>query len=254
MIIPTLHRQPVPLDAVQHRQTRVRLPVADWTHMAGLNGLFLTAAECLHAANDYPIVFVKTGADEQGESDFAPIAVLGMTNNENLFVEGTKWRATHLPSLLATYPFCVARAPGDRRAVCVDSAYAGLSTEGEGQRLFNDNGEPTEFARTVQTELERMEGLINGTRAIARRLATLGLLQEKRFDATMPGGAKLAVDGFFTVDEAAVKALPDATVLEMHRDGLLSFINAHWVSLGQMRKLLQWRGEREQAANAPSAG
>lgn len=252
MIIPTLHRQAVPLDSAQHRQTRVRLPVTDWSHLATLNGLFLTAAECLHMAAEYPIVFVRTGQDEQGQTDYAPIAVLGMTNDQNLFLDGGRWRATQLPAMLATYPFCVARAPGDRFAVCIDGAYNGLATEGDGQRLFTDTGEPAEFAKTVQGELERLESLINATRVISRRLASLGLLQEKRFDATLPNGDKLAVDGFFTIDEAAVKALPDATVLELHRDGLLSLINAHWVSLGQMRRLLQWHGDRVLAAAAAS--
>lgn len=252
MIIPNLHRQPVPLDSAQHRQTRVRLPVTDWSHVAGMNGLFLTAAECLHMAADYPIVFVKTGQDEKGQVDYAPIAVLGMTNNQNLYLNGGTWRATQLPAMMASYPFCVARAPGDRYAVCIDGAYSGLATAGEGDRLFTDDGQPAEFAKTVQAELERLESLINATRVISRRLSALGLLQEKRFDATLPNGEKLAVDGFYTIDEAAVKALPDATVLELHRDGLLSLINAHWVSLGQMRRLLQWHAESV-AATATAA-
>ena len=63
-------------------------------------------------------------------------------------------------------------------------------------------------------------------------------------NATLPDGQKLAVDGFYMIDEAKVKALPDATVLELHREGLYSFIQAHWVSLGHMRRLLGWRIER----------
>ena len=64
---------------------------------------------------------------------------------------------------------------------------------------------------------------------------------------TFTGGSfDLAIegDGFFMVDEDKLKALPDATLLELQRNGLMNLIQAHWVSLGQMRKLLMWRGER----------
>lgn len=248
MIVPQLHRQPVPVDTQTHGATRLRLPVTDWSHLASMNALFLTAAECVHAACDYPIVFIKAGVDEQGQTDYAPIAVLGMSAGENLYLEGGRWRALHLPMLMGTYPFCVARAGQDRYAVCLDAASSALANEGEGQRLFDDAGQPTEFSRNVQTELEKLEAQINATRNISRKLAALGLFSERRFDATLPDGRRLAVDGFFTVEEERVRQLPEATVMELHRDGLLTFIHAHWVSLGQMRRLLEWRVARETAA------
>ena len=52
----------------------------------------------------------------------------------------------------------------------------------------------------------------------------------------------------FDVEEEKLRQLPEATVLELHRDGLLTFIHAHWVSLGQMRRLLEWRVARESVA------
>lgn len=247
MIVPQLHRQPVPVDQQKHGSLRLRRPVSDWSHLAGVNALFLTAAECVHAACDYPIVFIKAGVDDKGAVDYAPIAVLGLTGGENLFVDGTRWRGHYIPSMMAAYPFCVARGPEDRYAVCVDAASTNLANDGEGERVFDDAGQPTEFARKVQADLERLEALVNGTREVARRLAALDLLAERRFDATLPDGRQLAVDGFFTVDEARLKALPDTTTLELNRDGVLTFIHAHWVSLGQMRKLLEWRLARETA-------
>lgn len=248
MIVPQLHRQPEALDQQRHGTLRLRTPVSDWSHLAGVNALFLTAAECVPAACDYPIVFIKAGVDEKGAVDYAPIAVLGLTGGENLFVDGTRWRGHYLPSLMAAYPFCVARAPEDRYAVCVDAASANLSRDGAGERIFDDAGQPTEFARKVQADLERLEAQISGTREVARRLATLDLLSERRFDATLPDGRQVGVNGFMMVDEARVKALPDATLLELNRDGILTFIHAHWVSLGHMRKLLEWRLAREAAA------
>jgi hypothetical protein len=154
MIIPALHRQIRPVDSQSDRRLAVRLPVPSWAHLGSTNALFLSAAECLHAACDYPIVFVKAGEDGQGGSDYAPIAVLGLAAGENLYLEGGQWRVHQLPTLLASYPFAIARGQGENGqggqfAVCIDAAYEGLSQGGEGERLFDEAGQTTEFARRV---------------------------------------------------------------------------------------------------------
>lgn len=244
MIIPQLHRDAKPVDSMGHRRTTIKLPVASWAHLATTNALFVTAAECMQMACDYPVVFIKAGDDGQGGTDYAPIAVFGLSAGENLYVDEGRWRGATLPTLMGSYPFCIARGDAERFAVCIDAAYEGLAEGGEGDRLFDDEGKATEFAGRVQAELERLEGQIQGTRQVVRRLADLGLLAEKRFDATLPDGRKLAVDGFFMVDEDKVKALPDATLLELQRNGLMNLVHAHWVSLNQMRRLLRWRVER----------
>ena len=251
MIIPALHRQAVAVDNQVHRRTTVRLPVPSWAHLATTNALFLTGPECLGAASDFPIVFVKAGDDGQGGTDYAPIAVFGLTAGENLYVHEGRWRTPRLPLLMASYPFAIARGDQGQFAVCIDAAYEGLSegpSEGshgsEGERLFDDEGQPTAFARQVTADLEQLEAQIQSTRAIGRRLAELGLLVEKRFDGTLPNGQTVSVDGFLMVDEDKLKALPDATLLDLQRTGLMHLIHAHWVSLGHMRNLLMWRAER----------
>lgn len=247
MIIPSLHRQAVAVDNQVHRRTSVRLPALSWAHLATTNALFLTGPECLAAAADFPIVFVRAGDDGQGGTDYAPIAVFGLATGENLYLHEGRWRTHRLPLLMASYPFAIARGDQGQFAVCIDAAYEGLSEGGEGsegQRLFDDEGQPTAFARQVTADLEQLEAQIQSTRAIGRRLAELGLLVEKRFDGTLPNGNTVSVDGFLMVDEEKLKALPDATVLELQRTGLLHLIHAHWVSLGHMRNLLMWRAER----------
>lgn len=256
MIHPELHRKPTPLDRALHGKTVLQLPVADWTPVAGkLNSTFLTAAEIPVAASEYPVVFIRSGQDADGQADYAPIAVLGLSAGENLYLDGGHWRSTHyLPALLATYPFCVGRVGEDQYAICLDASWSGIASEGEGHRIFDDKGEPTDFMKAMQADLERLESQVEQTRQIGRRLAGLDLLIEKRLDASMPDGRQLSVDGFMTVDEDKFKALPDETVLALHREGLLGLIHAHWVSMANMRRLLHWRIAREGQAGQAAKG
>lgn len=243
MINQLLHRQPVAVDRNAHRFMRVRVPVGDWSVASRLNALFVAAAEFGDIAREFPIVFVRAGTDDDGQPAIAPIAVFGLTQEENLFVDRGAWRARYMPAVLGVYPFCIGRVDAERFAICLDAGWSGLSGT-EGMALFDAEGQPTQYLTEVQTNLEKIEAEIQRTRPLCRRLRELNLLREMRFDATLPDGSKLGVDGFLTVDEKALVELPDAAVIELHRSGLLGLIHAHYVSLGNMRKLLDWHIER----------
>ena len=62
-----------------------------------------------------------------------------------------------------------------------------------------------------------------------------------RFDATLTDGQQLSVDGFLALDEEKLRALPDATLLDLHKSGMLALIHAHQISLGLMRALVERR-------------
>ena len=74
---------------------------------SGVNSIALAALEFADAAVDFPIVFVKV-ASPQGEPEMTPVAVFGLTAGENLYVQGSSWRARYVPAMLRMYPFGVA--------------------------------------------------------------------------------------------------------------------------------------------------
>ena len=243
MINQNLHRQPAALDRATHRELRVQLPVTDWRVASRLNSMFVAAVEFGDVCRDYPIVFVRAGADAQGKQQLAPVAVFGLAQEENLYLDGTAWRARYVPAMLRLYPFALGRVDDKTFAICVDTTWSGLS-QTEGQPLFNADGQPSELTQQVQKQLEQTEVEVQRTRLVGERLQALGLLREMRFDATLPDGHKLTVDGFLAVDEDKLKALPDATLLELQRNGILALVHAHLISLGNMRRLAEWRAER----------
>ena len=72
-------------------------------------------------------------------------------------------------------------------------------------------------------------------------LLELDLLRSMRFDATLPDGQKITVDGILVIDDEKLVALPDAVVIELHRNRALDVIHAQQVSLGLMRALVERR-------------
>lgn len=249
MINPLLFRKPVAIEAGAHRALRIKPASRDWSVAAQLNAMFLATAEFGDACSEYPIVFVNAGNDAQGQRQVAPVAVFGLREQENLYVEDGRWRVAYIPALLQAYPFGIARLDDARVAVVMDQGWSGWSTT-EGAALFDEQGQPSEYLAGMRNQLERVEAEIQRTRAFSRLLLDADLLADMRFDATLADGQKVSVEGFLAVDEKKLAALPDAKVLELHRNGALGLIHAHQISMRHIRKLVGWRQAREQAQAA----
>lgn len=250
MIIGNLHKQMVALDRNLHRNLKIDQPQMDWSVASGMNAIFIAGAEFGDVCREYPILFVRAGTDPQGKPQVAPIAALGLAPRENMFLQGTQWRALYIPAMLRAYPFAIGRAGTEQRAVIsIDIAWAGLS-QTAGLALFDEQGEPSEQLKTMTQRLEQIELEVQRTREIGRLLVEKDLLREMRFDADLPDGQKLKVDGFLSVDEKQLAKLSDADLLALHRNGVMGLVYAHLVSLGNLRKMVQWRID----AGAPAPG
>jgi SapC len=239
MINQNLHRQAVSIDRDQHRNTKLQLPVTDWSPTAGINSTFLAATEFGDACREFPIVFVNTGKNDKGVMTAAPIAVLGVTQTENLFVENKAWRGRYMPAILRAYPFCTGRIDNERFAICMDAAWSGVSSS-EGQALFTAEGAPSELLVAVQKQLEAFELEVQRTQLLCAKLVELDLLRDMRIDAKFGDGRTHSVDGFLTIEQERVSKLSDAQALELHKSGAMGLIHAHWISMGNMRLLMDW--------------
>jgi SapC len=241
MIDPVLFATPVALDRVQHRGQRLHTPAVRFDRTAGMNSMFIAAVEFIDAARDYPIVFIEAGQGPEGQREVAPVAVLGLTQGENLMLnDDGSWAARYVPALLRGYPLGLARTEGQSYVVVVDGKAEALSTT-QGEPLFDDKGEPTPMLDERRKFLEQLENEAQRTRLLGRSLLELELLQPMRFDATLPDGKQLSVEGFLTVDEKRFSELPDAKLAPLHKSGILAMIYAHQFSLGLMRGLVERR-------------
>lgn len=242
MIHPALHKTPVALHRDQHRLLRLRRDYADPSHLAALNSMFVANFEFFDACREHPVVWIPAGTDAEGQKQVAPVAVFGLRQGDNLYLEAGSWRRAYMPAIAVSHPFALARN-GNDLVLCYDSAFPAFSLT-EGDRLFDDDGSPTEFTRAIQKQLEELEVEVERTRLLGARLMSLHLLQEMRFDAKLRDGQTLTVDGFMSIDDKRLAELPDAEVLEFHRNGVLGLIHAHRLSLGHLRRLADWHAER----------
>lgn len=250
MINENLHKKVVALDRVKHRDLKLDLATRDLSTIRKLNAFFVAGTEFADACKDYPVVWVNAGNDEAGQPQVAPIAVFGLQAGDNLCIDADGWRVRYVPAVLRLYPFALARVGPSEMVVCFDEAWSGFGSQG--QALFDGKGEPSEFILNVQKQLENFEVEVERTRLIGAALMEKGLLRDMRFDATLPDGKKLTVDGFLTVDEDKLNKLSDADLTTFARNGVLGLIHAHQISLTNMARLVEWHAERVAAAAKPA--
>jgi len=245
MILESLYKNVTVLDRTQHRALKMRHPFTDLSPTAKMNAMFVAAVEFPDVCREYPIVFVRAGKEQDtGKDNFAPMAVLGIGKEENLFLKPDGgWRGLYMPAFLRRYPFGMTAIAADRAAICIDRSWDGFS-ETEGDALFQPSGEPTELLKNAQTFVENFETEVQRTRVLCALLRDDGLLQDMRFDATLPDGEKVGVDGFLAIDEKKLAELPAEKVMQYHRDGILGLIHAQQISMGLMRRLVEWHLEK----------
>jgi hypothetical protein len=239
-----LFTNPVALDRQAHRNSRLHTPTIRFDRTAKMNAMFVAAAEFGDVCREYAIVFVDAGPGKESQREVAPMAVFGLTQGENLMLNADgSWAARYVPALLRSYPVGLARTNEEQYAVVIDNDANALSTS-EGELLFDDKGEPSAMLNQRREFIEQLELEGQRTRAACQRLMALELLQPMRFDATLPDGKQLAVDGFLAINEDKLAQLPDATVVELHKSGLLALIHAHQISMPLMRNLVERRVAR----------
>ena len=247
MIHPELHTNPVALDRQQHRLMRFQRDGDSIARFAALNSMFVVVGEFGESCKEYPLVWIDAGQDAKGVRQVAPIAVFGIAKGQNLCIENGAWRTAYMPVVMRLYPFALARSGDVQYAVCHDADSSRLSLT-DGEVLFDGGGNPTAFTQDLQRQLEQVELEVERTRQMGLELLRLDLLREMRFEATLPDGASVGVEGFLTVDEKRFAELPDAEVVKLHKSGVLGLVHAHKISLSNMRRLAHWHAQRGSAS------
>lgn len=246
MIDTNLFHNPTALQRDVHAPLRWASEVPDYAAAAGSHAVFLTVVEMADACLDYPIVFSAAGKGDDGVDDYAPMAVLGLQAGENLMLDGDRWLAHYVPATMRAYPLGLARQDEQSYFLCIDPASKRLSST-EGVPLF-ENGEPSKFLEDMRQYLEQLEIEVERTRLVGRRLMALGLLRAMRFEAKLPDGTDVQVDGFLVVDETKLASLSDELAGELTRSGLMKALQAQLLSMTHMARLVERRWERRRTA------
>jgi len=216
----------VAVSAERHRKLSVKSG-ANYKFAERVNSVPLTAIEFGQAAVEYPIVFSGHG------DTVMPCAILGATATRNLFVQKDgSWGGKYIPAFIRRYPFVFAQdSTGQNLILHVDESFEGLNDQGRGERLFDSDGQQTQYLRNVLAFLQDYQQRFRRTQMFCKRLRDLDLLRPMEAQFSLPGGERQALSGFQTVDREKLKAVGDEDLGKMMRTDELECIFLHLMSL-----------------------
>jgi len=227
---------------------------SDWSVKAGnnydfakkINSVPLTAIEFPNAAAEYSIIFAGN------EDTVMPAVLLGVRDQENLYLtEDGQWNSKYIPAFLRRYPFVFSGSSDAKQfTLCIDEEFSGCNQDGKGERLFDSDGEQTQYLKSVLNFSSEYQGQFNRTQVFCKKLKELDLLEPMQAQITLPSGKKMNLGGFQAVNREKLKALTSEQLGALAKTDELELIYLHLQSMRNFNAMIAKVPEGDADSNA----
>lgn len=225
-----IYERVTPLSSDLHRDVSVKA-TDKFDFARDLNSVPLLAAEFTSAVPNHPIVFAG-----EGDATF-PAVLLGLQDGANQAVDAEgNWTEGYVPAFLRRYPFVFSQSEGNF-TLCIDETYPGINREGRGERLFDADGERTQYLTNMLAFVSQFQAQFERTRLFCKRLNELNLLEPAQARYNAADGRSGTLSGFMTINRDRLKAIPEAALKEMFATDELELCYVHLHSLQNVSRL-----------------
>ncbi len=196
--------------------------------------------EFIVLAANFPIIFREN--PESDDDEFLCIALMGLEQNENLFLNLQGYPTPEFPLTMKIRPFMVGEDPNDTQkgSVFIDTASARLTTNSdEGVALFDENGNYTDFLKGRISQLElcysgRKKGI-----GFIQMLRDYDLLEPFNADLKFKDNTQKTITGFYGVNIERLNELPGPALKKLSDKGYLMPCYLAVASLARLGDLIE---------------
>ena len=195
---------------------------------------------------EYPIVFHR----HPDTDEIVPVALFGIEQNENLFLDNGIWQASYIPMIMQRDPFLIGQQsrpdqPSEppQMVIHVDMDSPRVSTR-EGQHVFLPHGGNSEFIENIAAMLKAIHFGQQENKAFADALKQHQLLEPFVVDIELQKNRQHRLSGFHTINEQTLRTLSDQEIAALHRQGFLPLIYAALFSLSKLNTLIARKQQR----------
>lgn len=238
---PLFYKDPRPVSAGTHAEFKIG-PPNDFSYTKSTNAVPITLPEFVLAARHYPIVFVG--------KDLVPTVAVGLRVDQNVFVDDKgQWeRFCYVPAYVRRYPFILLGKPEDERLqLGIDQEAA--SSHADARALFEGEKETQVVTDALQI-CEQFHGAYGATSEFSEMLVESGLVEERSLEIEMPGGEKLDIGAFASINEQKLREAPDEKFIEWRKKGWLAAMYFHVASLNNWEQIMGRLPEAKAEAKA----
>ena len=194
----------------------------------------------------YPIFFQKNPQTGQ----FEAIALLGLADEENLFLNDSGWNASYVPLSIQRRPFLIGfqekvedGVVSEEPVIHIDMDSPRLS-DSQGEAVFLPQGGQSPYIQKIAAILMTIDQGHKDTKSFIETLLQHELLESVKVDVTLDDKSKLSMDFLYTINEEEVAQLPDDLVADLHRLGYLKAIHMILASMPNMSHLIELKNRQ----------
>jgi hypothetical protein len=200
----------------------------------------------------YPVFFLKN--PDNGE--FQAVAMFGVADGENLFLDENGWNASYIPLNIMRQPFLIGfqeksqdDGAGREPVVTVDMDNPRVNFE-QGEPVFLEHGGNSEYLEQVNSILNMLFVGMRSSKPFFDTLEKLNLLESFVLDAQLYDGSEHRLAGFYTINEDALADLDGEQLEMLSKRGYLEAIYMVIASMTNLPTLLERKNQLRRAETA----
>jgi hypothetical protein len=249
--LPLFYNDLMPLNSRDHANYRSKLmDTAKWLTKA--HAIPLTTDEFVQAQRDYPIVF------SAGDNPL-PLALMGLNEGINTFVDenGKINDPVYIPAYIRRYPFLLAKLNqnSEELSLCFDPTVDTLGEFEDGDKLFEDDGQPSQAVKNVLDFCQEFEQAGQRTKVFIDELKKHDLMMDGEIAITLSGDNTnpFVYRGFQMINQEKLREVRGDVLRSWNQNGMLPLIYAHLMSLDQMRVIFARQQQQGKGPTLPNA-
>lgn len=210
------------------------------------NQVLVFPTEFESVQREYPIVFRK-----DAEGALRPVALLGLTRGENLFLDREgEWQSRYVPALVQRGPFSIA-APESAEGepmIRIDLDHPRVSRS-EGTPIFLPHGGNSPYLLHITDVLR---AIYVGHHLLDPMIAALdraGLLRPVNLEARLGETEVFVISDVQVIDRERLATLSADELAGLHREGFLQAAFMAAASLANVDRLIELKSRRGEAAS-----
>ncbi len=244
----------VMLNNIQHKNLRVITRAgAQFGDDVGMVMTFPT--EFADVQRDYPIFFRK----DPNTGEYSCLALLGLSKDENLYLEGDRWDAGYVPGVIARGPFLIGfqerNEGGELRrepVVHVDLDHPRVS-ETEGEPVFLEHGGNSRYLDRVATILQGINNGLEMSKAMFAAFTSLDLIEPLKLEIKLDHESQYDLLGLHVISQQKLRDLSADDLHKLHRSGLLQGAYLQMASMNNVARLVERKQRRKQLQAAKAS-
>lgn len=194
----------------------------------------------------YPILFQR---NEKGNA-YEAVVLFGFEEEENLFLSPDGgWDANYIPLMVQRQPFHIGFKAGKPEEAELRILHINMNSprvsEEEGERLFTDSGETSDFLNYISSMLETIHQWGQNAQEFYRELIRYELIESVTFDITLSTGERSQLIGFFTINEDKLKNLSGEALESLNKKGILLAVYMVIASIDNIKKLIARKSQKD---------